>query len=147
MATRVSTHSSVGTFHLWNSFLLVQMVIKIDFSSSILFFRKQEISLKQIILIIAPFTSQWWSWNILHPNNWVIRCFIVCVVFLSFIWSLNISDSVLQITGSIMLIKPLIVRKRRSYSTHKGESPFTSVLAFANLLDPVFDIIFLYNLC
>ena len=147
MATRVSTHSSVRTFHLWNSFLFVQMVIKIDFSSSILYFRKREISLKQIILIIAPFILQWWSWNILNLNIWVIRCLIVCLVFLSFIWCFNISDFVLQITRSKMLIKTS-VRAETSVTlgTYMRISIFASVLAFANLSDPVFDIILLYNL-
>ena len=147
MATRVSSRSSVGTFHLWNSFLFVQMVIKIDFSSSILYFRKREISLKQIILIIAPFILQWWSWNILNLNIWVIRCLIVCLVFLSFIWCFNISDFVLQITRSKMLIKTSVRAETSvTFGTYMRISIFASVLAFANLSDPVFDIILLYNL-
>ena len=104
METRVSTCSSVWKFQLWNSFLLVQMVIKIDFSYSILFFRKREI-IKQIILIIATFILQWWIWNISNLSIWIIRCLVFCIVFISFIWCLNISDFVLQITWSKILIK------------------------------------------
>ena len=104
METRVSTCSSVWKFQLWNSFLLVQMVIKIDFSYSILFFHKREI-IKQIILIIATFILQWWIWNISNLSIWIIRCLVFCIVFISFIWCLNISDFVLQITWSKVLIK------------------------------------------
>ena len=141
MATRISTHSSVGKFHLWNSFLLVQMVIKIGFSSSILFFQKREIDFSQTNdLDNCPIYIAVMELKYSESQYWVIRCLIVCLVFLSFIWCLNISDFVLQITRSKML------RKRRSYSTDPWESPFASALAFTNLLDPVFDIILLYIL-
>ena len=67
-------------------------------------FRKREI-IKQIILIIATFILQWWIWNISNLSIWIIRCLVFCIVFISFIWCLNISDFVLQITWSKVLIK------------------------------------------
>ena len=47
MMTPASTRPSFWKFLLLNSFLLVHMVIKTDFSSGILFFRKQEIDFSQ----------------------------------------------------------------------------------------------------
>ena len=133
-------HNNVWKCHLRNSFLLVQMVIKTDFSSSILFFRKQEREFSQTNNIDnCPFISQWWSWNIRNLDIWIIRCLIVFIVFIYFISCLNISDFVLPITWSKVLIK--------SQLAHMWEYPFPFVLAFDNLSDPVFDIILAHKLC
>ena len=104
MATRV--HSSVGTFHLWNSLLLLQMVIEIDFSSIILFFRKWEIDFSQTnnldnwpiyiaVMELKYQESQYLNhqmFGLLHRLHFFHTC-------------LNITDFVLQITWSKVLIK------------------------------------------
>ena len=155
MATRVSTRSSVWKFHLWNSSLLFQVVIKIDFSSSILFFCKRKIDFSQTNcanncankLIIALFISQAWFWNIRNLNIWV-------TLYWSFGSSLFLSYDVWTTMNLFFRqhdlrcwLWPLLARKHRSHSAHISESLFASVLAFANLSDPVFDVTLLHNLC
>ena len=123
------------------------MVIKIYFSSITLFFCKQEIDFSQtnnldncsIYITVMELEYQESQYLSHQTCNRLSRLhFFICY--------LNISDFVLQITRSKVLIKTSVCTETLITFGAYMRSPFASVLAFTNFLDPVFYIVLPHNL-
>ena len=120
---------------------------KIYFSSSTLFFCKQEIDFSQtnnldiysIYIAVMELEYQESQYLSHQMFNRLSRLhFFICY--------LNISDFVLQITRSKVLIKTSVCTETLIKFGAYMRSPFASVLAFTNFLDPGFYIILPHNL-